>query len=92
VLVRIGADASNWDGYVVTYDVEQRKYQLLRTRITSLRDVNVKLFSRDGRPRIPNPLAVAEVLCATPAIPEMIDAIMQLLSESGVEEDDENNH
>jgi arginine-tRNA-protein transferase len=92
LLIRIYADATNWGGYVVTYDVELREYQLLHTRDTSLRDVNVKLFSNNGRPRIPNPLSIAKVLLATPAIPEVTDAIVQLFSKSGVEKDDENDH
>jgi arginine-tRNA-protein transferase len=92
LLIRIGADATSWGGYVVAYDVEQRKYQLLHTRNTSLRDVNVKLFSRNGRPRIPNPLSIAQVLLATPAIPEIVEAIVRLFSESGVEEDEEDDH
>jgi arginine-tRNA-protein transferase len=92
VLIQLSVDATSWVGYVVAYDVEERKYQLLRTQNTSLRDVNVKLFSNNGRPRIPNPLAIAEVLLATPAIPKIVDAIVQLFSELGVEEDDEDYH
>jgi len=92
LLIRIGADATSWGGYLVTYDVEQRKYQLLHTRYTSLKDINVKLFSKNGRPRIPNPLSITKVLVTTPAIPEIIEAVIQQVSGSGVEEDDENHH
>lgn len=92
MLIRIGAGAISWSGHVVAYDVEQRRYQLLKTRNTSLRDVNVKLFSNNGRPRIPNPLSIAKVVLATPAIPEIVDAIIRQFSASGIEEDDENNH
>jgi arginine-tRNA-protein transferase len=91
LLIRIGANTT-WRGYVVTYDVEKREYQLLHTSDTSLRDVNVKPFSNNGRPRIPNPLVITKVLVTTPAIPEIINAIVQQFSGSGVEEDDENNH
>ncbi|WP_020571150.1 GNAT family N-acetyltransferase [Neolewinella persica] len=92
LLIRIDANVSNWGGYVVTYDVETHEYHLVHTRDTSLRDVNIKLFSKNGRPRIPNPLTIAKVLITTPAIPEIVEAITQQFSGSGIEEDDENNY
>lgn len=84
LLLALSAGAAGWTGLMVIFDVESQQYQLLRTRKTSLQDVNIKQFSNSGRRRFPYPVCIDQVLFETSAVSELTGKINQLAEASGI--------